>query len=82
MVIELHPTALSVICALAMAGCANRMQEKPNPPLADGPVLLASYIDVRLLLGRDVLSDVAVVARPAPAAATKVVTHLASLPAQ
>jgi tetratricopeptide (TPR) repeat protein len=32
---------------------------------------LASHIDVRLVLGRDVLSDVALVAPPAPAAVTK-----------
>ena len=32
---------------------------------------LASHIDVRLILGRDVLSDIALVAPP-PAAATKI----------
>ena len=36
---KLHPIALSVICALAMGGCASPMQKQPDRPLAVEPVL-------------------------------------------
>ena len=54
--------------AAAAAALASKLQQAVHiTPKAD----LASHIDVRLVLGKDVLSDVALVAPPAPVA-TKV----------
>ena len=51
----------------AAAALASKLQQAVHiTPKAD----LASHIDVRLVLGKDVLSDVALVAPPAPVATT------------